>query len=184
MKPSSPFLTLARASAIAFAALFPATLFGQAQVQGSVSNGTTSRAVADQDVRLLMPRGGMQQVATATTDAAGHFAFSAAGIDPKSFYLVSTDFAGATYNAPAAFDSNGNANVNLTVYDSTRSPAGLRIRRRGCLLVPSLGPPARNCTFRKNTPFRIPPSPRAPTPRRTPPSVSTYRLTRAHPPSR
>lgn len=127
MKPSSPFLTLARARTIAIAALFPATLFGQAQIQGAVSNGTTSRAVADQEVRLLMPRGGMQQVATATTDATGHFAFSAEGIDPKSFYLVSTDFAGATYNAPAAFDSSGNANVNLTVYDSTRSPAGLRI---------------------------------------------------------
>jgi hypothetical protein len=125
MKPSSRFLALP--FAVALATLVPVALFGQGQVQGAVSNGTTSRPVANQEVRLLMPRGGMQQVATATTDAAGHFAFSAEGIDPKSFYLVSTDFDSASYNAPAAFDSNGNANVTLTVYDSTRSPAGLRI---------------------------------------------------------
>jgi len=124
MKLSSQFLAIVPALA---AALSPAVLFSQGQVQGTVSNGTTARAVANQDVRLLMPRGGMQQVATAATDAAGHFALSAADIDPKSFYLVSTDFDGATYNAPAAFDSSGNANVSLTVYDSTRSPTGLRI---------------------------------------------------------
>ncbi len=110
-----------------FAALFPAALLAQGQVQGTISNGTTGRAVGRQELRLLMPRGGMQQVATATADATGHFVFNAEGIDPKGFYLVSTDFAGATYNAPVAFDSSGNANVNLTVYDSTRSPAGLRI---------------------------------------------------------
>ncbi|HXJ97021.1 MAG TPA: hypothetical protein VMT20_29630 [Terriglobia bacterium] len=125
MKPSSQFASIA--CAIAFAALFPVALSAQAQVQGTVSNGTTGRAVGGQEVRLLMPRGGMQQVATATADATGHFAFSADGIDPKSFYLVSTDFAGATYNAPATFDSSGNANVSLTVFDSTRSPAGMRI---------------------------------------------------------
>jgi hypothetical protein len=113
MKSSSQFLALP--FAIALAALFPLALFGQGQVQGALSNGTTSRPVANQEVRLLMPRGGMQQIATATTDATGHFTFNAEGIDPKSFYLISTDFGGASYNAPAAFDSNGNANVALTV---------------------------------------------------------------------
>ena len=125
MTPPFHFRNLA--VSLALAALLPAGLFGQAQVQGTVSNGTTGRAVSGQEVKLLMPRGGMQQVATATADATGHFVFTAEGIDPKSFYLVSTDFAGATYNAPATFDSNGNANVSLTVYDSTRSPGGLRI---------------------------------------------------------
>jgi hypothetical protein len=115
------------AVSLAFATMFPVAVFGQGQVQGAVSNGTNGRAVARQEVRLLMPRGGMQQVATATTDAAGRFVLSADGIDPKSFYLVSTEFDGASYNAPATFDSGGNANVSLTVYDSTRSPAGLRI---------------------------------------------------------
>jgi hypothetical protein len=125
MRPASQFRNLVLS--LPFAALFPVGLLAQGQVQGTVSNGTTGRAVGGQEVRLLMPRGGMPQVATATADATGHFVLNAEGIDPKSFYLVSTDFASATYNAPATFDSGGNANVNLTVYDSSRSPAGLRI---------------------------------------------------------
>lgn len=124
MRPPSQFRSVA--ILLAIAVLLPVALFGQAQVQGTVSNGTTSRAVANQEIRLLMPRAGTQ-VATATTDASGHFAFSADGIDPKAFYLISTDFEGASYNAPAEFDPSGNANATLTVYDSTRSSAGLRI---------------------------------------------------------
>ena len=126
MTPPAQFRNLT--VALAIAALSPVALLAQGQVQGTVSNGTTGRAVGSQELRLLMPRGGMQQVASATTDASGHFVFGAGGIDPKSFYLVSTDFAGATYNAPATFDSDGNASVSVTVYDSTRSPAGLRIQ--------------------------------------------------------
>lgn len=74
-----------------------------------------------------MPRGGMQQVAAATSNASGQFAFDAADLDPKSFYLVSTDYQSVSYNAPASFDSNGDANVKLTVYDSTHSPSAVRI---------------------------------------------------------
>jgi hypothetical protein len=49
-------------------------------------------------------------------------------IDPKSFYLASTEFEGASYNAAVAFDpSSAAARVVLTVYDSTRSPQGLGI---------------------------------------------------------
>lgn len=109
------------------AIIVPISLFAQAKVSGVISNGTTNRPVANQEVRLLMPRGGMQQVATATTDGQGRFAFTSSDLDPKSFYLVSTDFEGAPYNAPATFDSTGTATVNLTVYDSTRSAASLRI---------------------------------------------------------
>lgn len=107
--------------------LAPAGLFAQGKVSGVVSNGTVNRPVPDQEVRLLMPRGGMQPVGTATTDAEGRFSFSSADLDPKSFYLVSTDFRGAPYNAPATFDASGTATVNLTVYDTMQSDAGLRV---------------------------------------------------------
>src|SRR5215472_1833302 len=93
------------AASLILALLLPAAVLAQGQVRGTVSNGTTGHAVGGQEVRLLMPRGGMQQVATAATDSSGHFVFSADGIDPKSFYLVSADFQGASYNAPATFDS-------------------------------------------------------------------------------
>jgi hypothetical protein len=113
---------------LCLAAVFtPAGLFAQGKVSGVVSNGTVNRPVPNQEIRLLMPRGGMQQVGTATTDAEGRFSFTGADLDPKSFYLVSTDFQGAPYNTPATFDSSGTATVNLTVYDSMRSDASLRV---------------------------------------------------------
>jgi hypothetical protein len=108
-------------------ALLPVMALAQGKVEGTVSNGTVGKPVAHQEVRLLMPRNGMQPVATATSDASGHFAFTGADLDPKSFYLASTEFQGASYNAAVAFDPSGAANVVLTVYDSTRSPAGLTI---------------------------------------------------------
>ena len=109
------------------AMIVPAALFAQGKVSGVVSNGTTKRPVANQEVRLLMPRGGMQQVGTATTDAQGRFAFANSDLDPKSFYLVSADFQGSPYNTPATFDASGTAAVNLTVYNSMSSAAGLRV---------------------------------------------------------
>jgi hypothetical protein len=109
------------------AALLPASvLLAQTQIQGSISNGTTDKPLARQQIRLVNPRAG-EQVATATSDGAGHFAFAAANIDTKSFYLITTDYQGVSYNVPAAFNANGEANVKLTVYEATHSPAGIRI---------------------------------------------------------
>jgi hypothetical protein len=108
--------------------LLPALALGQGKVEGTISDGTSSKPVPRQEVRLLMPRNGMQPVATATSDSTGHFAFTGVDIDPKSFYLASTEFQGASYNAAVSFDpSSGAANVVLTVYDSTRSPQGVGI---------------------------------------------------------
>ncbi len=102
------------------------TVMAQTKVQGEISNGTTDRPVAHQQIRLLNPRAGAQ-VATATSDGAGHFAFPATDIDTKSFYLVTTDYQGVSYNVPAAFNPNGEANIKLTVYESSHSSAGIRI---------------------------------------------------------
>lgn len=112
--------------AIAFGALRTSLLLAQTQVQGSISNGTTDKPLASQQIRLLNPRAG-EQVATATSDNAGHFAFPAANIDTKSFYLITTDYQGVSYNVPASFNANGEANVKLTVYEATHSTAGIRI---------------------------------------------------------
>lgn len=110
----------------AVAALHASPLRAQTQVQGSISNGTTDKPMARQQIRLLSPRAG-EQVATATSDNAGRFVFPAANIDTKSFYLVTTDYQGVSYNVPASFNANGEANVKLTVYEATHSPAGIRI---------------------------------------------------------
>ena len=99
-----------------------------ARIQGSVVNGTTVKPVANQTLQLLMPRGGMQQVATTKTDAGGRFVFPQSNIDPSSFYLLQVTYQGVDYHAPIQFDSNGHAAANITVYDSTRALPQLHIR--------------------------------------------------------
>jgi hypothetical protein len=106
---------------------FPAVLQAQGRIQGAVANATTGQPVASQAVQLLLPRGGMQRVASATTDASGRFVFPSANIDPSSFYLVQAAYQGVDYNAPAQFDSQGTANVSITVYDASASASPLRI---------------------------------------------------------
>lgn len=99
----------------------PTTSNAQARIEGQVVNGTTRRPVPSQKVRLLSPKEGMQQAATASTDASGRFAFAPGGLDSSAFYLVETRFDGVAYHAPVQFDSSGSVNVSLTVYETTRS---------------------------------------------------------------
>ncbi len=116
--------------------LFSVLLFGRAaqpvsgtqgQIGGQISNGTSHQPVPNLEVRLLVPREGMQQASITSTDARGHFVFGESQINPSSFYLLETKFKGIAYHAPVQFDSSGTATVNLTVYEPTRSDAALRI---------------------------------------------------------
>ena len=108
-------------SALLTAGLVPVALVGQGRIEGTVVNGTNNRPAAQQQVTLLLPRGGMRQVGTVPTDARGHFAFEQGEIDPKGFYLLSAAHAGVTYNEPVKFDSTGQAQVDIKVYDSMRT---------------------------------------------------------------
>jgi 5-hydroxyisourate hydrolase-like protein (transthyretin family) len=106
----------------------PGVLQAQGRIQGEVANGTTGRPVANLAVQLLLPRGGMQRAATATTDASGRFVFPSANIDPSSFYLVQAAYQGVDYNAPAQFDTEGTSTIRITVYDASSSALPLRIQ--------------------------------------------------------
>jgi 5-hydroxyisourate hydrolase-like protein (transthyretin family) len=108
--------------------LVPAVLQAEGTIQGQVANGTTNKPVANQAVRLLLPRGGMQQVATITTNANGRFVFPSAKTDRSSFYLVQVAYQGVDYNAPAQFDAQGTANISITVYDASPAAPPLRIQ--------------------------------------------------------
>jgi len=98
------------------------------RIQGEVIDGTTGRPVAGQTIQLLMPRGGMQEVASAVTDASGHFLFSSTDLDSTSFYLLQATYQGVNYNAPVKFDADSKAQIDLTVYDATRTAPPLRIQ--------------------------------------------------------
>jgi len=97
-----------------------------ARIQGQVSNGTTQRPLAHQQVKVINPRGGMAMVGEATTDASGHFVINKQ-IDTKGFYLLQTTYEGVDYNAPVQFDPAGDAAVNITAYASTSKEPALHI---------------------------------------------------------
>jgi hypothetical protein len=124
-------LTFRRARAVCVIAcvamLAPAWVGGQTRIEGRVVNGTTQRPAANQKVILLVPRQGMEQVADATTDSRGHFVLTPSGSQPSSFYLMQAIVQGVPYHATAQLDSAGKATVNLTVYDSMRDPAAIRV---------------------------------------------------------
>ena len=115
-------------ASVLFLVSLPVVIQAQGRIQGAVSDGTNGRPVANQAVQLLLPRGGMQRVATATTDTSGRFVFPSANVDPSSFYLVQAAYQGVDYNAPAQFDPEGTANVSITVYDASTSAPPLRIQ--------------------------------------------------------
>lgn len=98
-----------------------------ASVQGVVTNGTTGASVPNQTVVLLMPQGGMQQVAEAKTGSNGHFVLSASGTSQGGFYLAQATYEGVDYNQPVRFDSAGQATANITVYQSSRSASSVRV---------------------------------------------------------
>ena len=116
---------------IAFAALTLATCASVyaagSKIEGRVTDATNGRPVPNQTLQLLMPSGGMQQVGTATTDASGRYAFSGSDFNAP-FYLVQAVYQGVNYHAPVRFDGSGAAQVDLTVYDSTRKAPQLRIQ--------------------------------------------------------
>jgi hypothetical protein len=99
------------------------SLRAQSRIEGQVINGTTDQPAVQQELRLLQPRGGMQQVATATTDRQGRFVFDNIKNEAGAFYLISTTYQGVDYNEPARFDSP----IKLTLYEATWSDPGLRV---------------------------------------------------------
>jgi len=104
------------------------------KISGQVLNGTTGSPVAGQKLQLLMPRGGMQQVATAVTDSSGQFVVAASDLATDSFYLLQATYQDVNYHAPVKFDDRGQARVDITVYDATRTAPPLRIESARIIL--------------------------------------------------
>ena len=103
-------------------------------ISGQVLNGTTGAPVSSQTLQLLMPRGGMQQVATAVTDSNGQFAVAASDLATDSFYLLQATYQGVNYHAAVKFDDRGQARADITVYDATRTAPPIRIESARIIL--------------------------------------------------
>ncbi len=123
---------LFRASALSV--LGAASLF--AAMDGTVVNRTTGKPQAGLTVTLVKPgQGGMKTLGATTTDAAGHFAFERdePGGGPQ---LLQVKFEGVDYNKLMT-PNIPTSNVELDIYQATKSAAVARVAERMLLMEPS-----------------------------------------------
>jgi hypothetical protein len=99
--------------AVLFAALGLAfsALAHAASITGTVTNKTTNKPAAGDDVVLIAFGQGMQEAARTKTDAQGHFTLD---LPDNGMHLVRVDHQKATYFEPV---QPGTTTVNVTVYD-------------------------------------------------------------------
>ncbi len=103
------FLLLASASSLVAATL-----------KGTVTNGTTNKPSAGDEVVLIKLAAGMEEVGHAKTDAAGKFTFTFD--DANSPHLVRAIHQGVTYHQPAPPGTNS---VEVSVYDVSKKVSGV-----------------------------------------------------------
>jgi hypothetical protein len=104
---------------------FPLLLVALAHTQtltGTVTNTTTNKPAAGDDVVLLSLSQGMQEAGRATTDATGHFTLKLD--DANSPHLVRAIHQGVTYHRMAP---PGTTSVEVQVYDVAKKVAGISV---------------------------------------------------------
>ena len=111
-----------------------ASLF--AAMDGTVMNRTTGKPQPGVSVMLVKPgQDGMKTLGATTTDASGHFAFERdePGGGPQ---LLQAKFDGVDYNKLMT-PNIPTSNVELDIYQATKSPAVARVAERMLLIEPS-----------------------------------------------
>ena len=98
--------------------------FASAQnITGTVTNGTTGKPAAGDEVTLLALSQGMQELASVKTDAQGHFSFPS----PKDQgpHMVRATHQGVNYFPQGGPLMPGTTTAQLTVYDSAKKVDGV-----------------------------------------------------------
>ena len=107
-------------AALAFLLLATASSLFAASLSGKITNGTTNKPSAGDEVILIKLAAGMEEVGHAKTDAAGKFSFTFA--DADSPHLVRAIHQGVTYHQPAPPGTNS---IDVTVYDVSKKVSGV-----------------------------------------------------------
>jgi len=114
-----------RQSVSAFACIFVLVSLGAAQnIAGTVTNSTTGKPAAADEVTLLSLSQGMQEIASAKTDTQGHFSF-AAPADANAPHMVRVTHDGVNYFPQGGPLMPGATTAAITVYDSAKKVDGL-----------------------------------------------------------
>lgn len=107
---------------LALVTLLLATCAHAATLTGTVTNGTTGKASAGDEVILIKLAAGMQEAAHAKTDAQGKFALPVSSDDENGPHLIRVIHQGVTYHQPAP---PGTTTVDVKVYDAAKKVAGV-----------------------------------------------------------
>jgi hypothetical protein len=111
-----------RLSANVLATLFMATCVQAATLIGTVTNGTTSKPSAGDEVILIKLAAGMEEAAHTKTDSQGKFALPLSRDDENGPHLVRVVHQGVTYHQPAP---PGTQSVDVKVYDAAKKVKGV-----------------------------------------------------------
>lgn len=107
-----------------------------ASIDGTVVNSTTGKPQPGVTILLVKPgQGGMRTLGTTTSDAAGHFLFAKdePGGGPQ---LLQAKYNGVNYNKLMT-PNIPTSNVELDVYEATKSPAIAQIAQQMLIFEPS-----------------------------------------------
>jgi len=107
-----------------------------ASIDGTVVNSTTGKPQPGVSITLVKPgQGGMRTLGTTVTDASGHFLFDKdePGGGPQ---LLQATYKGVNYNKLMT-PNIPTSNVELDVFESTKSPAVAQIAQQMLLFEPS-----------------------------------------------
>ncbi len=99
-----------------------ATIASAQTLTGTVTNGTTGKPAAGDDVILLKLANGMEEAARTKSDAKGNFSFKVA--DDGGPHLIRVVHEGVTYHKMAP---PGTTSVQAEVYDSAKKVDGLSV---------------------------------------------------------
>lgn len=111
-----------------------AALFGS--IDGTVVNQTSGKPAVGVNITLLKPGAqGMQTLGSTVSDASGHFVFEKdqPGGGPQ---LLQANYKGVNYNKLLT-PNLSTSNVELDIYESTKSPAVVKVSQAMLLLEPS-----------------------------------------------
>lgn len=86
---------------------------------GTITNGTTNKPAAGDEVILIKFAAGMEEAGHTKTDAQGKFTFN---FDDNGMHLIRAIHQGVTYHQPAP---PGSSSVDVTVYDVGTKIAGI-----------------------------------------------------------
>src|SRR2546423_13898535 len=115
----------------------PAHAASSGRIFGRLLDGSNKNApVAGQSVTLQMAQGNAAtDLASATTDAHGSYAFANLSTDKTTGYALYTHYQGAQYTSDlVTLNTKAVQQVNLTVYQATTSTANMAIVRATVLL--------------------------------------------------